>query len=260
MGQVQSVDYLMKYNCETNQYDVSLKILEGSATTIPHRAQFNAQISIVVPTGEGIVITNKYMPLQSNQMYDGSAPLDWGLGNPIYSPSSQPESDFYSIVPKLSPASFYNDLQEGEQVMLFSFIAGTTGQYDDRVRFFDNGVDPDDSAAGMNGGDFSNGFSIGGATQLYHGNAEESCLTDIDEEWAIDLSVYPNPFESQFSIDLPIDVKSIQVVGANGKVYYETGNKSKGVIIVNAYDFPSGVYYVRVESDNDITSRKLIKF
>jgi len=260
IGQVESVDYLMKYNCETNQYDVSLIIMEGSATTVPQRAQFNAQISIVVPAGEGIVITGKYMPLQSNQNYNGTAPLDWGLGNPIYSPAAQPENDFYSIIPKLSPASFYNDLHEGEQIMLFSFIAGTTGQYDEDVRFFDNGIDPDHSDPGMNGGDFSNGIAIGGASQLYHGHAEESCVTDIDEEVLHHTNVYPNPFKNQFSIDLPIDAKSIKVIGADGKVYYQTENKSKGKVMINTYDFPSGVYYVRIESANDITSKKVLKF
>ncbi len=259
-GQVQSVDYLMKFNCETNQYDVSLIILEGSATTIPQRAQFNAQISIVVPTGEGIVITNKYMPLQSNQDYNGSAPLDWALGTPIYTPAAQPENDFYSVVPKLSPASFYNDLEEGDQVMLFSFTAGTTGQYNDKIRFFRNGIDPDDNAPGMGGGDFSNGFSLGGSLQIYNGNVEESCLTDINEEISIAANVYPNPFENQFSVELPVDVKSIKVIGSEGKVYYQSANKSKGILMINAYDFPSGVYYLRIETENDITSRKLIKF
>lgn len=259
-GQVQSVDYLMKYNCETNQYDVSLIILEGSATTIAQRAQFNSQISIVVPTGEGIVITNKYMPLQSNQDYSGTAPLDWGLGNPIFAPEVQPENDFYSIVPKLSPASFYNDLNEGDEVMLFSFLAGTTGQYDENIRFFDNGIDPDDKGEGMGGGDFSNGFALGGAFQLYRGNVEESCATDLEEEVLAASNVYPNPFGHQFTVELSTDAKSIQVIGAEGKVYYQTGNKSKGVLTVNTIEYPSGVYYIKIETEIGITSRKIVKF
>lgn len=259
-GQVKKVDYLMKYNCETNKYDVSLMIKEGSATTIPHRAQFNSQISIVVPTGEAVVITNKYMPLQSNQDYTGTAPLDWGLGNPIFSPEAQPENDFYSVIPKLSPASFYNNMEEGDVVMLFSFIAGTTGQYNEDIRFFKNGIDPDDNDVGMGGGDFSNGFSIGGAEQLYNGNIEESCLTDIEEPLSIEANIYPNPFEHQFTIELSEDVKSIKVIGAEGKVYYQSDKKSKGILTVNAYDYPSGIYYVRIETNNGIASQKLIKF
>ncbi len=259
-GQVQSVDYLMKYNCETNQYDVSLIILDGSANSIPHRAQFNAQISIVVPTGEEIVITNKYMPLEDNQNYTGTIPLNWTSGNPVNSPEAQPENDFYGVTPILSPAAFYNDLEEGDIVMLFSFIAGTSGQYNENIRFYKNGVDPDDSAPGMGGGDFSNGFSIGGAIQLYNDNVEESCITDIDEELTLAANVYPNPFDNQFLIDLPIDVESIHVIGSEGKIYNKSNNKSKGVVTINSYDYPAGIYYVRIESENGITSRKIIKF
>lgn len=259
-GQVQGVDYLMKYNCETNRYDVSLVILEGSASLVPHRAQFNAQISIVVPAGEGVVITNKYMPLQGNQNYSGSAPLDWGLGNPIFSPESQPENDFYSVIPKLSPASFYNDIEPGDVIMLFSFTAGTSGQYNEEIRFFENGLDPADTDAGMGGGDFSNGFSLGSASQLFNNNIVESCLTDVDEELSKSTNVYPNPFDNQFSIELPVDVKIICVYGSEGKEFYRSGYKSKGIITINANDFPSGVYYVKIESNNGIISKKIIKF
>jgi len=259
-GQVQSVDYMMKYNCETNKYDVSLNILEGSASTIPQRAQFNAQISIVVPAGEAIVITNKYMPLQSNQNYDGTAPLDWGLSNPIFTPAAQPENDFYSVVPKLAPASFYNNMQQGDKVTLFSFTSGATGQYNENVRFFKNGTDPNHTSPGMGGGDFSNGFSIGGSTQLYNGNIEESCLTAVGENIEIEANVYPNPFASQFTIELPTDIKSIRIINSEGKVHYQSANKSKGIIIINAYDYTSGIYYLRIETENGITSRRLVKF
>ena len=104
LGQVESVDFLMKYDCESNQYDICLIILEGSATSIGQRAQFNSQISIVVPAGEALAITEEYMPIQGNQNYDGTIPLDWFLTNPVYAPEAQPENDFYSISPKLNTA------------------------------------------------------------------------------------------------------------------------------------------------------------
>lgn len=259
--QITSVDYLMKYNCESNQYDVSIVILEGSATSIPERVQLNSQISIVVPTGESIVIMNKYMPLQSNQQYTGSAPLNWTLSNPIFAPEGQPENDFYSIFPKLSPASFYNDLEEGDVVMLFSFTAGSTGQYDEDVRFYKNGIDPGDSDPGMGGGDFSNGFTIGSPENIYNGNVEESCFaTDVEETLLEEINVYPNPFQEQLNVELPIDVSNVNLVGSDGKVYYQSGNKSKGVLRINANDFPKGVYYIAMETENGMTMKKVVKF
>jgi hypothetical protein len=260
IGQVKSVDFLMKYNCETNQYDVSLIILEGSASSIAHRAQFNAQISIVVPAGEALEITNKYMPLLDNQNYNGSQPMEWGLANPVYSPEVQPENDFFAVQPKLNNAAFYNNLEEGDVVLLFSFIAGASGQYDEQIRFYRNGIDPGYEAAGMQGGDFSNGFTLGGATQLFNDSSEESCITSIDERLLTSVKVYPNPFEHQFSLELPNGAKSINIFGSDGKVYYSSNNKSKGVLTINSFAFPRGVYYVNIESDKGVAIRKIVKF
>ena len=214
-----------------------------------------------MPTGEAVVVTNKYMPLQSNQNYNGSAPLDWNLSNPIYAPEAQPENDFYSVFPKLSPASFYNDLEEGDVVMLFSFTAGTSGQYDENVRFYKNGVDPDDMAPGMFGGDFSNGFTIGSPENIYNGNVEESCsITDVKETLLEEINVYPNPFQNQLEIELSNDVNNINVLGANGKVHYKSGYKSKGILRINAVDFPVGVYYIAMETDQGMSMKKVVKF
>lgn len=260
-SQVESVDYLMKYNCETNQYDVSIVILEGSATSIPERVQLNSQISIVVPAGEAIVVTNKYMPLQSNQNYTGSAPLDWSMSNPIFAPGAQPENDFYSIFPKLSPASFYNDLEEGDVIKLFSFTAGTTGQYDENVRFYKNGVDPDDSAQGMAGGDFSNGFTIGSTENIYHGNMEEDCsITSVEDSKLENSIVYPNPFQNQISVELTTDNVKVSMIGSDGKIYYQSENISKGILRINTFQYPEGVYYIRTENDYGITMQKVVKF
>jgi len=260
LGQVTSVDYLMKYNCETNQYDVNIVILEGSATTIPQRAQFNSQITIVVPSGETLELTETYMPIQNNQAYTGTVPLKWTLGTPLISPSAQPESDFYSITPTLSPAAFYNDLEVGDIVKLFGFTAGITGQYDENIRFFKNGVDPDKGEPGMGGSDFKNGFTIGGSTQTYHGNIEESCVTDIEEHFQLRVSVYPNPFQNYFKIELQDDILNIQIIDTEGKVYYESINKAKGTLTVNAYDYPRGVYYTRIVSRIGlVSSRRIVK-
>lgn len=260
-GQVESVDYLLKYNCETNQYDVSIMILEGSASSIPERVQLNSQISIVVPTGEAIVITNKYMPLQSNQNYTGTAPLDWTMSNPIFAPASQPENDFYSIFPKLSPASFYNDLEAGDIIKLFSFTAGDSGQYDENVRFYKNGIDPDDSAEGMSGGDFSNGFTIGSTENIYNGNVEEACSVTATQETLLeDLNVYPNPFQNQITIELPFNNTKISLIGYDGKTYYQNNDVSKGMLRINTFDYPEGIYYIRTESEGGMTMQKVVKF
>jgi hypothetical protein len=169
--QVTIVDYLLKYDSTSCWYDFHIIIQEGMAVTVLQRAQFYSQISLVIPTGTPIAIEDKYMPLQGNQSYTGTVPLPWALGTPVVNPPASPGNDFYSIVPILSPASFYNDLAPGDTIKLFSVsVSGDTicGQ---GIRLFDNAVDPGSDAPGMGGGDFSNGFTIGGSTQLYNENA-----------------------------------------------------------------------------------------
>jgi hypothetical protein len=215
----------------------------------------------VVPTGDAVNIMDRYMPLKDNQNYSGSEPLFWKMSNPAFEPAAQPENDFYPIIPTLSPASFYNDLEEGDIIKLFSFIAGTTGQYDENVRFFKNGIDPSDTAPGMNGGDYSNGFTIGSAENIYNGNAEESCVaTDVVEIIESHINVYPNPFQNQIEIELSDDMSNINIVGANGKIYYKSGFKPKGILRINANDFPIGIYYIAMETEHGITMKKVVKF
>ena len=173
-AQVTSVDYQLKYNTETCLWDVYIIIQGGSATTIPQRAQFNSQISVVVPTGT--VISGapiNYMPLQNNQTYMGTVPLKWTLGTPVVNPAASPGNDFYGITPTLSPASFYNDLFTGDTVKIFALDIGTFSDCGGGIRLFDNDTDPPSNAPGMGGGDFSNGFTLGGATQLYNTNAPQ---------------------------------------------------------------------------------------
>jgi len=59
---------------------------------------------------------------------------------------------------------------------------------------------------------------------------------------------------------LPNDVTHIKVLGSDGKVYYQSEDKSKGILRINAYDFPIGVYYIALETENGMTMKKLVKF
>ena len=259
-GQVQGVDYLMKYNCETNKYDVSIVILEGSATTIPQRVQFNSQISIVVPTRNAFIITDEYMPLQNNQSYTGTIPLDWITGIQVFAPAAQPENDFHSVFPSLSPPSFYNNLEQNDIVKLFSFTVGSSGEYIEGVRFFENGVDPASNAPGMIGADFSNGFTLGGLTQIYNGNLIENCITSLEDELSQEANVFPNPFQQEITIELLDLAKNISIFNSTGKLFYQSGSNTKRSTTINTNNYPSGVYFVKIENENgEISTRKIIK-
>lgn len=171
-AQVTEVDYQAKYNDVDCVWDFYIIIQEGTATTVPQRAQFNSQYSIVLPTGT--VISGapiNHMPLQNNQSYTGTVPLKWTLGTPVVNPAASPGNDFYGITPTLSPASFYNNLAAGDTVKIFSLDISPITECGEGIRIFNNDTDPPSNAPGMGGGDFSNGFTIGGSTQTYNTNA-----------------------------------------------------------------------------------------
>ena len=260
-GQVTSVDYLMKYNCETNQYDVHIVIVDGSATTIPQRAQFNSQISFVVPTGTPFNLSESYMPLRNNQLYNSNEPLEWSVSPPLVSPSVQPESDFYGITPILSPASFYNDLATGDIVKIFSLDIGESGEYDENVRLYDNDNDPTSQMVSMGMGNFSNGFTLGGATQLFNDSYSENCVTNTQFQTIEEINVYPNPFQDQLSIQLPEGTVGVSVLNMKGDLLYEKHDVTAKEQILNTFDFPQGVYIIQLTNTNGaVYSKRVLKF
>ncbi|MDF1698560.1 MAG: Ig-like domain-containing protein [Saprospiraceae bacterium] len=173
-AQVTSVDYQLKYDTTECQYDAYIIINAGTATTVPQRIQFNAQYSIVVPTGTALTVTESYMPLQNNATYTGTVPLTWAAGTPVISPAAQPESDFYSITPDLGGiTAHYNNLAAGDTVKIFSIAVDTVSNCSQGIRIYENGSDPDSNAEGMGMADFSNGFTLGSINQIYSANSTQ---------------------------------------------------------------------------------------
>lgn len=146
-AQVSSVKYYLKFDTSSCLYNVNVVITGGSATSIGDRAQFNAQISIVLPNTDSLVIVDRFMPLQNNQLYDGTLITEWAISNFLLSPAAQPGSAFYTIVPPLTPGSHYNNLNTGDTIKLFSIRTFNKSSNKDiscgtKVRFFKNGIDP----------------------------------------------------------------------------------------------------------------------
>lgn len=168
-AQIDSVKLLLEYNTKDDVFDVSYYIAGGTATSVLHRTATSSQISILVPTGASFDIFKKYMPLQNNQNFAGTKPLEWSKGNSVKSPYVIPDYDIYSIVPILSPASHFNNLNTGDTVKLFSLkIKLASGCLED-IRLYDEKIAPPDSPAFL-GADFSQGITIGGTKRLYTGN------------------------------------------------------------------------------------------
>lgn len=183
-AQVSSIQYAILLNSESSLIDCYMYVHEGQANTSRERVQFNAQYSLMIPTGAEVDIASSYMPLVANQNLAGGQPLKWIISSKLNSPEINPGFDFYGITPTLAPAGFYNNLKQGDLVKLFSLKI--TGEEIDlnMVKIYDNDSDPKSFDQGMKNGDFSNGFTMGGYQQLYNGiiniNQEEANYTSLD--------------------------------------------------------------------------------
>ncbi len=198
-SQIRELNYQLKFNDKTNQYDCYLVVKKGQAVNPVERIQFNAQITLIIPTNKTLKIAQSYMPLQFNKKYDGEKPLQWGVSNVSRKPAADADHDYVSIVPSLTPTAFYDNMFEGDEVKLFSFEVSPVVQCGAEVRLFDNQMDLNSSSRGLGGGDYSNGFTIGGVEQKYAGNMDQTIpsLDVIDQ-----LSVKASKSSAQIAVSL----------------------------------------------------------
>lgn len=188
VAQIQNVSYRLSFNPSTNLYDCYLHVNAGSAKKLTERVQLNAQLTLLVPSGVQTEVVQSFMPLQDNQKYAGTKPMNWTKANVVTKPASDPFHDYVSIVPQLSPASFYNDLKAGDQVKLFSLKIKHVDNCGDDIKLFDNNYDLLSTEIGMNGADFRNGFTVGGVQQKYSKN-EATITPALDVIQEISVSV-----------------------------------------------------------------------
>ncbi|MBC7886126.1 MAG: hypothetical protein H7X99_11670, partial [Saprospiraceae bacterium] len=251
-AQITGLKFLLKYDTTTCLYNVNIVITEGTAVTVPQRTQFNAQITLIVPSTDSMEIVQRFMPLESNQFYTGTNPLVWAISTTLFEPCSQPGSNFYSISPALSPTSQYNNTTVGDTIKLFSVRAfrkdgSAVLNCGGNLRFFENDTDPNSSACGMMGGDFKNGFTIGGIGEDYEGN-----LTTIRPPEAI-LNYQLN-CSDDIDINLISHSRTCQLplsYSWTGPGYFST---LEDVLITPASSFNSGQYNVTVTDALGCTS------
>ena len=76
----------------------------------------------------------------------------------------------------------------------------------------------------------------------------------------LNVEVYPNPTEGIFTINLG-DLKDVQIsiLNITGQEVYSLGNVNKSQLEISLTDFSKGVYFVKVQSDNQQKVIELIK-
>lgn len=243
-AQVNAVKYSLKYNPETCLFDCYLNVEEGKTKMLRHRAQFNAQVTIVAPDGSYVAVRESYMPLKDNQEYRSDASIDWIETSLVDAPEAAKDLSFHSFTPTLAPTAFYNDLEAGAEVKLFSVVVDPMVDCASDVRLFDNTRDPNSSQPGMQGGDFTNGFTMGGLNQLYKGTgtlelptgpAIENFQVTYGKSLAVDFDV------NEEGLSQCQKGTKVEWYGPNGLI--STGTKAPKL---SRADARSGEYTVRV--------------
>ncbi len=246
-AQVEKVSYSIEYNVETCLFDCYMNIEEGSTSRDGDRIQFGAQYTVVAPKNSFVQIAENYMPLIGNRNNNGNTPTKWNINSLVEGPVSNPNDAYFSISPAQAPTSYYNNLKEGDKVRLFSVKISPMVDCASGVRIFDNSKGPKSYVPGMRGGDFSNGFTMGGRKQKYSGNLP---------------AVYPaKPTIDKFDISLGNQVNINTEVSHQGKSACQSNlsyqwfspkglmGTSKEFPTLNNKDIENGIYKLVVTDD-----------
>jgi hypothetical protein len=264
-AQVTAVKYQMRYNTTTCKYDFYVIVAAGSTpaplnvnTNFLQRVQGNSQVSFVVPTGTSVsfpsVLNDAFhYPFASNQSGTSTTPMKWQISTTVAAPAITPTLDYISITPVLSPSAHWNQQNTGDTIRIFSLDISPIPPCFNGIRLFDNGIDPNSSANGFEGADFSQGFSVGGATQDYVGPNLPS-------------NPPPKPILSTATVCTPglnIDLSATTSTCQTPLTYSWTGPNgytgiTQDVSIPNATAANTGTYTVTVTDKLQCTSTKTI--
>ena len=240
-AQIESVKFLLEYNTMTGNFDVSVFIVGGKATSIARRTLANTQVSIMVPTGASVEIAERFMPLQNNQTYTGTIPNPWKKSFHVVSPIFFPDYDIHSIIPTLSPPSHFNYIESGDTIKLFSLdIKLLSGCLSD-VKLFERDMDMY-CGPGWGGGDFTQGMSIGSISQLYVGNLTPSNTNVNFQNFQMDVN-------QELTLESSISGLGLWVF-ASDSTGMRLMNLSPGIAEIKAFEEAQGKYTFICKNDS----------
>jgi hypothetical protein len=204
-----SVNYLMKYDSSTCRYDIYIVINSGIADISAERVATNSNLTVVAPTGTAFSGPSSVIQTYYPRTADGlGAVVAWTQAARVNAPSGDPTHDYISFRPSLGSTGWYRKnagtatIQGGDQIRIFSIQPTTPSTMCGRdLRLYINGQDLNSSQLG-GGEDFSNGFTMGGATpQLYNANSVQQgapipTITDLSTTCASGIEINLDAFTS----------------------------------------------------------------
>ncbi|MFC7446235.1 MULTISPECIES: T9SS type A sorting domain-containing protein [Mesoflavibacter] len=252
----QNIDYSLEWNNSTMEYEIY--ITRDIAPTPPVTNTGTSKFTIVAPTN-----TSRTLTLTSQTI--GS----YTQSNKITSPAAQPESDFFTFS-DVGGNSMIGVVQPGVPTLWLTFTASDGGCVDG-LRLFENGVDPDSSAAGMNGSDRTQSFTViiippGSSFDEYSSNTggNPTCPTlGVEGFNLLEFSMYPNPTTNYVNLSFSNASKNIDIAVYDvlGKQVF---SKQKAELIDSSFtldvsNYNNGLYFVKINSEGKTITKKLIK-
>ncbi|MCG6187738.1 DUF4465 domain-containing protein [Maribellus maritimus] len=84
--------------------------------------------------------------------------------------------------------------------------------------------------------------------------------SDFISENGEEIKVYPNPVESDFSIELPSNAEQVVLYDISGKIIYRnTTILNQNLKISALQNSPAGIYFLKVKSNSEYRTEKVVK-
>ena len=250
------IELSVKYNAESDKYEVYAK----ANFTKKNFLLGPSQITLSLPAS----VTDEKLRIFNS---DGGT---WEDNTAVFSPTANTKADYHAI----STLGAKTDLVEGNESLLFYFSLPKTVAASE-VKIFENGIDPNSSASGMKGGDFSNSLNDALAEEVYLRNykevkkkvnpSSEESDTNLFGMGEQNLLLFPNTTKDDFKVSFNDVEESEEVTMIIATEMGREIMKVKGTkadLMERTFKIPSAIssqkLVVRLSTEKGVFGKKLV--
>ncbi len=84
-------------------------------------------------------------------------------------------------------------------------------------------------------------------------------ISGVEDNMMDNINIYPNPIVDVVNINTDFDILSVKVINSKGQVIYTKEGLRSNNYQINIADQPSGIYNIRIETEDGWINRKMIK-
>jgi hypothetical protein len=243
--EAQNIDFTLEWNDAMSRYEVYLT--RDIDAVVPFTNSGTSRIAVAFPTDPTLTVSH------TNHTAD-----IYASATRFTAPGGLPD-DYFGWA-ATGANSLIGVMNAGVRVLWMSFT--TSEGCVPGMRMYLNGVDPDSSAPGMSGIDITQGYNtltVGGIVDEYAGNTggDPICMplgiNDVELER---VEVYPNPTKGNISIEGVNNLHSVELYNITGQLVKHIQNAINKVDMSGLH---SGVYFMKITSENGYITKKIVK-